>query len=163
MRVLESADEKQLKCLWSQEKKDKKESHMKKDSSIMSGKNSSIARGKIGSAANGENSPDADRKNNAASNNGHPAVARRKSLRRVCGVLLALVLATVLLAGCGDEESGGFDSSKSSKGWAERESNSGQLNTEVAASARDKFTKIKGGGKDVTTVMVYMRFGSGER
>ncbi len=34
--------------------------------------------------------------------------------------------------------------------------NTGELNTRVSSEARAKFTKIKGGGEDVATIMVYM-------
>ena len=43
----------------------------------------------------------------------------------------------------------------SSAAWSS-ESNTGKLNTEVAASARDKRTVIKDDGSDIVTIMVYM-------
>ena len=46
-------------------------------------------------------------------------------------------------------------SSGVSSGWVEG-SNCGKLNTEVSSKARDKFTTIKGNGKDEITLMVYM-------
>lgn len=46
--------------------------------------------------------------------------------------------------------SGGYSS-----GWDAGE-NTGKLNTEVSDQARDKFTEIKGNGKDEVTLMVYM-------
>ncbi len=42
-----------------------------------------------------------------------------------------------------------------SSGW-DAGQNTGQLNTEVSEQARDKFTEIKGNGKDKVTLMVYM-------
>ena len=54
----------------------------------------------------------------------------------------------------------GLDSYESMTGtspsWSKRAANTGTLNTEVAAGARDKFTKQKGDGTDTVTVMVYM-------
>ncbi len=38
----------------------------------------------------------------------------------------------------------------------QKNANNGVLNTKVAAGARSKFTKLKGGGKDTVTVMVWM-------
>ena len=42
-----------------------------------------------------------------------------------------------------------------SSGW-DYGANTGKLDTSVAKSARDKYTQIKGGGKDSVTIMVYM-------
>ena len=41
-------------------------------------------------------------------------------------------------------------------GWYEGGANIGKLNTEVSDQARDRFTTMKGDGKDVMTIMVYM-------
>ncbi len=49
----------------------------------------------------------------------------------------------------------GSFSSLGSTGWL-KEANTGKLNTGVDAEARDKYTTIRGGGKDEVTVMVYM-------
>ncbi len=43
-----------------------------------------------------------------------------------------------------------------SSGWASDNASHTSLNTEVAAGSREKFTKIKGGGEDVVTIMVYL-------
>ncbi len=48
-----------------------------------------------------------------------------------------------------------INSSSISGGWSQN-SNSGKLDTTVANGARDKYTKIKGNGKDTVTLMVYM-------
>ena len=42
-----------------------------------------------------------------------------------------------------------------SNGWAAT-ANTGKLNTSVSSAARDKRTKIIGGGRDTVTIMVYM-------
>ena len=42
-----------------------------------------------------------------------------------------------------------------SSGW-HQESNSGKLNTQVSSQAREKFTTIKGNGRDKVTLMVFM-------
>ena len=47
-------------------------------------------------------------------------------------------------------------SSGVSNGWYENTSNSGKLNRQVSPYAREKFTKIKGNGKDTVTILVYM-------
>ncbi|HQC36636.1 MAG TPA: clostripain-related cysteine peptidase, partial [Bacillota bacterium] len=49
----------------------------------------------------------------------------------------------------------GSFSSLGSTSWL-KEANTGKLNTKVDAEARDKYTAIRGGGKDEVTVMVYM-------
>jgi len=50
---------------------------------------------------------------------------------------------------------GGLSTSTTSTGWTQK-SNSGVLNTSVDSSARAKYTKLVGGGKDTMTIMVYM-------
>ncbi len=52
----------------------------------------------------------------------------------------------------------GFTSSNVSTGWTDSGSNNTvkPVNTSVAKGAREKYTVIKGGGKDVVTLMVYM-------
>jgi hypothetical protein len=52
-------------------------------------------------------------------------------------------------------DSGIFSGSGTNSGWA-MEKNTGKLNTRVADGARDKYTEIKGLGKDKVTIMVYM-------
>lgn len=42
-----------------------------------------------------------------------------------------------------------------SSGW-DLEANLGKLDTSVSATARDRFTRIQGGGKDTVTIMIYM-------
>lgn len=42
-----------------------------------------------------------------------------------------------------------------SSGW-DMEANLGRLDTSVSATARDRYTKIQGGGKDTVTIMIYM-------
>ena len=42
-----------------------------------------------------------------------------------------------------------------SSGW-DMEANLGKLDTSVSATARDRYTKIQGGGKDTVTIMIYM-------
>ena len=44
----------------------------------------------------------------------------------------------------------------SSTGWTSDNASQTDLDTEVATGSREKFTKIKGGGEDVVTVMVYL-------
>ena len=46
-------------------------------------------------------------------------------------------------------------SNGSSQGWVTEE-NTGTLNTSVSSAARERYTTIKGGGKDTVTIMVYM-------
>ncbi len=52
---------------------------------------------------------------------------------------------------------GGFSGgvSSTSSGW-DRGDNTGKLNASVASGARDKRTKVLGGGRDTFTIMVYM-------
>ena len=49
--------------------------------------------------------------------------------------------------------SGNYYGGVTSASW---DANTGQLNTEVAGGARNKFTTIKGNGRDTVTLMVYM-------
>ena len=51
--------------------------------------------------------------------------------------------------------SGGYSNSSVSNGWS-LSSNTGKLDGSVVSGARKKLTSIKGGGKDVVTVMIYM-------
>ena len=51
--------------------------------------------------------------------------------------------------------SGGYSNSSVSNGWS-LSSNTGRLDGSVVSGARKKLTSIKGGGKDVVTVMIYM-------
>ena len=50
---------------------------------------------------------------------------------------------------------GGLNTGSTSSGW-EAESNTGDLNTEVASGAREKFTQIRGGGRDEMTILLYL-------
>ena len=50
---------------------------------------------------------------------------------------------------------GGLNSGSVSSGW-EGESNTGSLDTTVASGAREKYTQIKGNGKDEMTILVYL-------
>ncbi len=50
---------------------------------------------------------------------------------------------------------GGLNSGSVSSGW-QGEANTGRLNTAVAPGAREKYTKLLGGGRDTVTVMVYL-------
>ena len=50
---------------------------------------------------------------------------------------------------------GGISASNTTSGWTQK-ANTGTLDTSVASGARSKYTKIKGGGKDTVTIMVYM-------
>ncbi|MBQ9179273.1 MAG: peptidase C11, partial [Firmicutes bacterium] len=61
------------------------------------------------------------------------------------------------LLGLGNQDVSSLISSGSGtqSGWL-TQSNSGTLNTRVSSDARDKFTTIKGLGKDKVTIMVYM-------
>ena len=52
--------------------------------------------------------------------------------------------------------SGSSQSSSSGSGWSEGGANTGVLNREVSPEAREKYTKIKGDGSDIVTLMVYM-------
>ena len=65
-----------------------------------------------------------------------------------------------LFGGGGTDDTSGtaltsFTQSSTTSGWT-RTANTGTLNTSVASGARDKYTTIKGGNKDVVTIMVYM-------
>ena len=48
-----------------------------------------------------------------------------------------------------------FTQSSTTSGWT-RTANTGTLNKNVASGARDEYTTIKGGNKDVVTIMIYM-------
>ena len=50
---------------------------------------------------------------------------------------------------------GGVSASNTSTGWSMK-ANTGKLDTSVASAARNKYTKIRGGGNDTVTIMVYM-------
>ena len=50
---------------------------------------------------------------------------------------------------------GGLNTGSVSGGW-EGESNTGALDNTVVSGAREKYTQIKGGGKDEMTIMVYL-------
>ena len=50
---------------------------------------------------------------------------------------------------------GGLNGGSVSSGW-QSEANTGKLNTSVAPNAREKYTKLLGGGRDTATIMVYM-------
>ena len=43
-----------------------------------------------------------------------------------------------------------------STGWSDENASQTALDTEVASGSREKFTKIKGGGNDTVTIMVYL-------
>ena len=58
-------------------------------------------------------------------------------------------------SGSNSSWAGMLNSGTSSSGWT-LGNNTGKLNTKVASGARDKYTKIKGNGKDEVTIMVYM-------
>ena len=60
-------------------------------------------------------------------------------------------------SGAGDWSAllGGLGGGGVSSGW-EYEANTGRLDSTVAAQAREKYTRLLGGGKDTATVMVYM-------
>ncbi len=64
-------------------------------------------------------------------------------------------------ASSGDSNFNFYNSSYSgngslSTGWTGEVASQTDLNTEVASGSREKFTKIKGGGSDDVTIMVYM-------
>ena len=64
-------------------------------------------------------------------------------------------------ASSGDSNFNFYNSSYSgngslSTGWTGEDASQTDLNTEVASGSREKFTKIKGGGADDVTIMVYM-------
>lgn len=50
---------------------------------------------------------------------------------------------------------GGFTGSNTSGGW-QQTANVGKLNTSVASGAREKYTRLRGNGKDTVTIMLYM-------
>ena len=50
---------------------------------------------------------------------------------------------------------GGLNTGSTSSGW-EGESNTGSLDTSVVSGAREKYTEIKGGGRDEMTILVYL-------
>ena len=50
---------------------------------------------------------------------------------------------------------GGLSASTTFSGWSQK-TNTGVLDTSVASGARSKYTKIRGGGSDTVTIMVYM-------
>ena len=43
-----------------------------------------------------------------------------------------------------------------STGWTDENASQTDLDSEVASGSREKFTKIKGGGEDIVTIMVYL-------
>ena len=49
----------------------------------------------------------------------------------------------------------GLNSGAVSSGW-QSQPNTGKLNSSVAPEAREKYTKLQGGGRDTATIMVYM-------
>lgn len=64
-------------------------------------------------------------------------------------------------ASSGDSNFNYYNSSYSgngslSTGWTQDNASQTALNTEVAGSSREKYTKIKGGGNDTVTIMVYL-------
>ena len=90
------------------------------------------------------------------------------------GIIKLIILVVLLLGGGGGAIGGGlgdylsgmmngqaitdsniFSGSGTQSGWA-MEKNTGRLDTRVADNAREKYTKIKGLGKDKVTIMVYM-------
>lgn len=85
------------------------------------------------------------------------------------GLLKIIIVIVMLLAGGGGALSldmgslfggsglsGIMSGGSSSQGSWLADSNSGKLNTRVSSDAREKYTTIKGGGKDEVTIMVYM-------
>ena len=60
------------------------------------------------------------------------------------------------LFGASGGSSTGWGSSSYGSGAVSGGSNTGKLNREVAPGARDKYTKLKGNGRDTVTIMVYM-------
>ena len=50
---------------------------------------------------------------------------------------------------------GGLNTGSTSSGW-EGQSNTGSLDTSVVSGAREKYTDIKGGGRDEMTILVYL-------
>ena len=69
-----------------------------------------------------------------------------------------LDLANYGSSGTGSSGSYGYQTSSGAKtnGWADTDYRMGVLNTEVASGAREKYTAIRGDGKDEVTIMVYM-------
>ena len=64
-------------------------------------------------------------------------------------------------ASSGDSNFNFYNSSYSgngslSTGWTDENASQTSLDTEVASGSREKFTKIKGGGNDTVTIMVYL-------
>ena len=64
-------------------------------------------------------------------------------------------------ASSGDSNFNFYNSSYSgngslSTGWTDENASQTSLDTEVASGSREKFTKIKGGGNDAVTIMVYL-------
>ena len=51
---------------------------------------------------------------------------------------------------------GGFSGGSTTTGWQNGLNNTGKLNKEVSPSAREKYTKILGDGKDTVTIMIFM-------
>ena len=51
---------------------------------------------------------------------------------------------------------GGFAGGSTTTGWQNGLNNTGKLNKEVSPSAREKYTKILGDGKDTVTIMIFM-------
>ncbi len=98
--------------------------------------------------------------------NGIRNIIRHRRFSVLAVVMTAiLIFGSVLLSGCGNADSnqssntvkgfpyGSFGSVSS--GWI-TDANVGKLNNSVAAGSRDKFTEIKGNGKDTVTIMIYM-------
>ncbi len=90
---------------------------------------------------------------------------------KLIGIIVAVIAALVgggtglgsILGGGGASQQGGLSSmlsnftpSNVSTGWSSDNNTSADLNTSVAKGAREKYTNIIGGGKDVVTLMVYM-------
>ena len=64
--------------------------------------------------------------------------------------------AATSLAGLGGLSSIFGNVSNTSTGWLDGENNTGKLDRNVSAGAREKFTTLKGNGNDIVTIMVYM-------
>ena len=84
-----------------------------------------------------------------------------------CMLLIIFVIVLLVFGGGGLSLSGLFgghtnhqetinQGSGTYTGWQDEETNVEELNDEVASAAREKYTTIKGDGKDVVTIMVYM-------
>ena len=69
-----------------------------------------------------------------------------------------LDLANFGSSGLSSSGSYGYQTSSgtTTNGWADTDYRMGQLNKEVAAGSREKYTTIRGNGKDQVTIMVYM-------